>query len=72
MIDGRLSVGDLRRVVGADLFAGAAAHTEALVYAGLPVTVLLHLSCPGAAAHTDIFQGTAEARHLMEIGRAHV
>ena len=54
-------------LVGALLHARLAAHALVLVYGGLTVVVLLLLTGPGAAAHADVLDGAAKARHLMAL-----
>lgn len=52
-------------LVGALLHAGLAAHALVLVDRGLTVVVLLFLTGAGAAAHTDVLDGSAKTRHFM-------
>ena len=56
-----------RGIMGADLGTQAAAHAGFLAHQRLTCVVLLHLTGPAAAAHTDIFQRTAEAGLLMAL-----
>ena len=72
-VDGGLAVRpELGRAVGADFGAGLAADALLFLHKGLAGVVLLHLPRPGAAAHADVFQGSAHARLLvaLEVGKA--
>ena len=67
VINGGLPVSDGDGVMGADFGTLAAADAVFLVHMGLAGTVLLHFSGPGAAAHADVFQSSAEAGGLMAL-----
>src|SRR5699024_4562913 len=67
IVDGALAVFDLGAVVGADLLARAAADALLLIHNGLAGGVHFHLAGARAAAHAQVLEGTAEARHLMPL-----
>ena len=67
MVDAGLAVGDVGRVVGADLDAAAAADAGILVDEGLARGVHLHLAGAGTAAHADVLQRAAEAGALVPL-----
>ena len=53
--------------MGTDFFAGTAAHAEFLVNFRFSFPMLLHFAGSGAAAHADIFEGSAKTGHLMSL-----
>ena len=71
MVDAGLAVGDVGRVVGADLDAAAAADAGVLVDERLARGVHLHLAGAGTAAHADVLQRATEAGAFvpLEVGQ---
>ena len=67
VVNGTPAVCDLRRVVGADTGARAAADAGILIDVGLAVGVLLHFARARAAAHAEVLERAAEACLLMPL-----
>ena len=65
VIDMCFSVFNRRTAVRTDADTGTAADTKCRIHNGFSFPVLLHLSGAGTAAHTEIFEGAAEACLFM-------
>lgn len=70
VINGRFSIGNGRRVMGADFNTASAADTVLLLHIGLSCIVHFHLTGTGTAAHTDVFQRSAETGGFMALEMA--
>ena len=67
MIDGGFVVLEFRCTVGTDLSTFTASDTQILIDMRFSGTVHFHFAGTGAAAHTDIFQSTAETGAFMAL-----
>ena len=71
VINGGLLVRDARSPVCTDFFALSAADAKILVDIRFSGRMHFHLAGPGAAAHTDVFQGAAETGQLVAFEMIH-